>query len=198
MYWNLIHSGGQIKVWGMDLSLKLFPISAHGSFLSRTPLLCLRGGRRGASVLPDGSDQQPQPQDWPGDAQPAAGHAAGLTAYFRILLHRDPSRRCVVYDYFYRYPHNYSRHHVPHGSVEPTKKGKAIEQGSRDRTRDPRHESDRRRRARSSSQPKKAPSRRPTQPAASEKASTAESIRPTPKPQGSQARSRAKRKRKAR
>jgi YidC/Oxa1 family membrane protein insertase len=37
MYWNLIHSGGQIKVWGMDLSLKPFPISAHGTFLKALP-----------------------------------------------------------------------------------------------------------------------------------------------------------------
>lgn len=35
MYHNLIQSGGQIKVWGMDLSLK--PFSSHGSFAAAIP-----------------------------------------------------------------------------------------------------------------------------------------------------------------
>jgi membrane protein insertase Oxa1/YidC/SpoIIIJ len=35
MYKNLVHSGGQIKVWGMDLSLK--PFSPHGSFGAAIP-----------------------------------------------------------------------------------------------------------------------------------------------------------------
>jgi YidC/Oxa1 family membrane protein insertase len=35
MYQNLVHSGGQIKVWGMDLSLK--PFSPHGSFGAAIP-----------------------------------------------------------------------------------------------------------------------------------------------------------------
>jgi YidC/Oxa1 family membrane protein insertase len=37
MYDNLIHSGGHINVWGMDLSLRPFPISAHGSTLAAIP-----------------------------------------------------------------------------------------------------------------------------------------------------------------
>jgi len=35
MYTNLVHSGGQIKVFGMDLSLKSF--SSHGSFMAAVP-----------------------------------------------------------------------------------------------------------------------------------------------------------------
>ena len=35
MYENLVHSGGQIKVFGMDLSLKSF--SSHGSFVAAIP-----------------------------------------------------------------------------------------------------------------------------------------------------------------
>ncbi len=37
IYENLIHSGGHINVWGMDLSLRPFPISAHGSWVSAIP-----------------------------------------------------------------------------------------------------------------------------------------------------------------
>ncbi len=37
MYLNLIHSNGQVKVWGMDLSLRPFPVSAHGSFAKALP-----------------------------------------------------------------------------------------------------------------------------------------------------------------
>jgi YidC/Oxa1 family membrane protein insertase len=37
MYENLIHSLGHINVWGMDLSLKPFPISSHGSFIGSIP-----------------------------------------------------------------------------------------------------------------------------------------------------------------
>jgi YidC/Oxa1 family membrane protein insertase len=37
MYHNLIHSIGAIKVWGMDLSLRPFPISAHGSWVGAIP-----------------------------------------------------------------------------------------------------------------------------------------------------------------
>jgi YidC/Oxa1 family membrane protein insertase len=37
MYENLIHAKGQVMVWGMDLSLKPFPISAHGTFLKALP-----------------------------------------------------------------------------------------------------------------------------------------------------------------
>jgi YidC/Oxa1 family membrane protein insertase len=37
MYHNLISSGGHINVWGMDLSLRPFPISAHGSTLAAIP-----------------------------------------------------------------------------------------------------------------------------------------------------------------
>jgi YidC/Oxa1 family membrane protein insertase len=37
MYENLLHAKGQIMVWGMDLSLKPFPISAHGTFLKALP-----------------------------------------------------------------------------------------------------------------------------------------------------------------
>ncbi|MGH3732829.1 MAG: YidC/Oxa1 family membrane protein insertase [Acidimicrobiales bacterium] len=39
MYRNLIHAKGAIKVWGMDLSLKPFPISSHGTFLKALPFL---------------------------------------------------------------------------------------------------------------------------------------------------------------
>ena len=37
MYHNLIASGGHINVWGMDLSLRPFPISAHGSWVGAIP-----------------------------------------------------------------------------------------------------------------------------------------------------------------
>jgi YidC/Oxa1 family membrane protein insertase len=37
IYENLIHSGGHINVWGMDLSLHPFPISAHGSWVAAIP-----------------------------------------------------------------------------------------------------------------------------------------------------------------
>src|ERR1035437_5451211 len=37
MYENLIHSVGHINVWGMDLSLRPFPISSHGSTLAAIP-----------------------------------------------------------------------------------------------------------------------------------------------------------------
>ena len=37
MYQNLIHSVGHINVWGMDLSLRPFPISAHGSVVKSLP-----------------------------------------------------------------------------------------------------------------------------------------------------------------
>jgi membrane protein insertase Oxa1/YidC/SpoIIIJ len=37
MYENLVHSGGHINVWGMDLSLRPFPIGAHGSTLASIP-----------------------------------------------------------------------------------------------------------------------------------------------------------------
>jgi YidC/Oxa1 family membrane protein insertase len=37
IYENLIHSGGHINVWGLDLSLRPFPISAHGSWVSAIP-----------------------------------------------------------------------------------------------------------------------------------------------------------------
>lgn len=37
MYHELIHSLGQIKAFGMDLSLKPFPISAHGSWVGALP-----------------------------------------------------------------------------------------------------------------------------------------------------------------
>lgn len=35
MYENLVHAGGQIKVWGMDLSLK--PFDHHGNFVASLP-----------------------------------------------------------------------------------------------------------------------------------------------------------------
>lgn len=37
MYENLIHSGGHLNVWGMDLSLRVFPISSHSSFWAALP-----------------------------------------------------------------------------------------------------------------------------------------------------------------
>jgi hypothetical protein len=37
MYHDLVHSGGQIKAFGMDLNLKLF--SVHSSFLAQIPFL---------------------------------------------------------------------------------------------------------------------------------------------------------------
>jgi YidC/Oxa1 family membrane protein insertase len=37
MYHSLIRSNGQVKVWGMDLSLRVFPISAHGTFAAALP-----------------------------------------------------------------------------------------------------------------------------------------------------------------
>lgn len=37
MYQNLIHSVGHINVWGMDLSLRPFPISSHGTVLKSLP-----------------------------------------------------------------------------------------------------------------------------------------------------------------
>src|ERR1035441_4832474 len=37
MYENLIHSVGHLNVWGMDLSLRPFPISSHGSTLAAIP-----------------------------------------------------------------------------------------------------------------------------------------------------------------
>ena len=41
MYSSLVHSGGQIKVFGMDLSLKLF--SSHGSFAATIPFVLFVG-----------------------------------------------------------------------------------------------------------------------------------------------------------
>jgi YidC/Oxa1 family membrane protein insertase len=37
MYINLVHSLGHINVWGMDLSLRPFPIGSHGSTLAAIP-----------------------------------------------------------------------------------------------------------------------------------------------------------------
>jgi YidC/Oxa1 family membrane protein insertase len=37
MFHNLVASNGQIKVWGMDLNLKPFPISAHGTWTGAIP-----------------------------------------------------------------------------------------------------------------------------------------------------------------
>jgi YidC/Oxa1 family membrane protein insertase len=37
MYHNLIQAKGQIRVWGMDLSMKPFPVSAHGTFAKALP-----------------------------------------------------------------------------------------------------------------------------------------------------------------
>jgi YidC/Oxa1 family membrane protein insertase len=37
MYENLVHSVGHINVWGMDLSLRPFPISAHSSTVAAIP-----------------------------------------------------------------------------------------------------------------------------------------------------------------
>ncbi len=41
MYHNLVASHGQIKAFGMDLNLKPFPISAHGSFVGSLPFFIL-------------------------------------------------------------------------------------------------------------------------------------------------------------
>ncbi|HEY1826244.1 MAG TPA: YidC/Oxa1 family membrane protein insertase [Acidimicrobiales bacterium] len=37
MYLNLVHAKGQVKVWGMDLSLRPFPVSSHGTFAKALP-----------------------------------------------------------------------------------------------------------------------------------------------------------------
>ena len=37
MYHSLVHTVGQLNTWGMDLSAKPFPISAHGSFVKALP-----------------------------------------------------------------------------------------------------------------------------------------------------------------
>jgi YidC/Oxa1 family membrane protein insertase len=37
MYQHLIATNGQVKVWGMDLSLRVFPISSHGSVAAALP-----------------------------------------------------------------------------------------------------------------------------------------------------------------
>ncbi len=117
MYRDLVHSGGQIKAFGMDLNLKLF--SVHSSFLAQIPFIAFVLAAVGLQYFQMAQIEQPQPQDRPGDACAAIGDAALLAAYFCILLH-DYSRSCgVVHDYFNIYPYINSTPHVHHRCVGP-------------------------------------------------------------------------------
>jgi YidC/Oxa1 family membrane protein insertase len=51
MYENLVHSGGQIKVWGMDLSLRPFPISIHHGWVGALPFFAFAAVAVGLQYL---------------------------------------------------------------------------------------------------------------------------------------------------
>jgi YidC/Oxa1 family membrane protein insertase len=51
MYDNLVASGGHINVWGMDLSLRPFPISVHGGWVGSLPFFAFAAVAVGLQYL---------------------------------------------------------------------------------------------------------------------------------------------------
>jgi membrane protein insertase Oxa1/YidC/SpoIIIJ len=195
MWNNLIQAKGQIKVWGMDLSLKPFPISAHGTFLKALPFfifVALAVGLQYFQMAQLNNRSKKTGQAMPSQQQAMQRVLPLIFAFFYLAI---PSAvvvymiistgiRIITQDIMFRT--GVSNPH--HGKVVEQEREipapKEIEAASD-----------------VVETPKKPVPKPPTKPPTNQprpKPRPQNQSRPAPKPQSSQARSRAKRKRKAR
>src|ERR1700679_2766378 len=195
MYWNLIHSGGQIKVWGMDLSLKPFPISAHGTFLKALPFfvfVAIAVALQYFQMAQLNNRNRKTGQSMPSQQQAMQRVLPLIFAFFYLAI---PSA-VVVYMIISTGIRIITQDIMFRTGVSNPNKGKTIDKVPEVEREIPgAKEID----AKSDvvEAPKKAaPKPPPKQPRPKNRPQS--QSRPAPKPQGSQARSRAKRKRKAR
>jgi YidC/Oxa1 family membrane protein insertase len=194
MYWNLIHSGGQIKVWGMDLSLKPFPISAHGTFLKALPFfvfVAIAVGLQYFQMAQLNNRNRKTGQAMPSQQQAMQRVLPLIFAFFYLAI---PSA-VVVYMIISTGIRIITQDIMFRTGVSNPNKGKTIEKVPEVEREIPGTKaidvkSD------VVEPPKKAVKPPTNQPRPKNRPQS--QSRPTPKPQGSQARSRAKRKRKAR
>jgi YidC/Oxa1 family membrane protein insertase len=194
MYWNLIHSGGQIKVWGMDLSLKPFPISAHGTFLKALPFfvfVAIAVGLQYFQMAQLNNRNRKTGQAMPSQQQAMQRVLPLIFAFFYLAI---PSA-VVVYMIISTGIRIITQDIMFRTGVSNPNKGKTI-----DKVPEVEREIPGAKEIEAKSDvvepPKKAVKPPTNQPRPKNRPQG--QSRPTPKPQGSQARSRAKRKRKAR
>ena len=177
MYTNLIHSGGHINVWGMDLSLK--PFSSHGSVGAAIPFfvfVAIAVGLQYFQMAQMNNRSRKTGQAMPSQQQTMQRILPIIFAYFYLVIPAavvlymiiSTGIRIITQDIMFR------------TGVSNPNKGKAISGPSA---------------IEGTSEVVERPAVKPTTPKPTP--SRANQARPTPKPQG-QPRSKAKRKRKAR
>jgi YidC/Oxa1 family membrane protein insertase len=191
MYWNLIHSGGQIKVWGMDLSLKPFPISAHGTFLKALPFfvfVAVAVALQYFQMAQLNNRNKKTGQAMPSQQQAMQRVLPLIFAFFYLAI---PSA-VVVYMIISTGIRIITQDIMFRTGVSNPNKGKVVEQ---EREIPAPKEIDA---ASDVVETPKKPAPKPPTNQPRPKARPQNQSRPAPKPQSSQARSRAKRKRKAR
>jgi membrane protein insertase Oxa1/YidC/SpoIIIJ len=194
MYENLIHAKGQIMVWGMDLSLKPFPISAHGTFLKALPFfifVAVAVGLQYFQMAQLNNRNRKTGQSMPSQQQAMQRVLPLIFAFFYLAI---PSA-VVVYMIISTGIRIITQDIMFRTGVSNPNKGKAI-----DKVPEVEREIPGAKEIEAKSDvveaPKKAVKPPTNQPRP--KSRPQSQSRPAPKPQGSQARSRAKRKRKAR
>jgi YidC/Oxa1 family membrane protein insertase len=194
MYENLIHAKGQIMVWGMDLSLKPFPISAHGTFLKALPFfifVAVAVGLQYFQMAQLNNRNRKTGQSMPSQQQAMQRVLPLIFAFFYLAI---PSA-VVVYMIISTGIRIITQDIMFRTGVSNPNKGKAI-----DKVPELEREIPGAKEIEAKSDvveaPKKAVKPPTNQPRP--KSRPQSQSRPAPKPQGSQARSRAKRKRKAR
>jgi YidC/Oxa1 family membrane protein insertase len=194
MYENLIHAKGQIMVWGMDLSLKPFPISAHGTFLKALPFfvfVAVAVGLQYFQMAQLNNRNRKTGQSMPSQQQAMQRVLPLIFAFFYLAI---PSA-VVVYMIISTGIRIITQDIMFRTGVSNPNKGKTI-----DKVPEVEREIPGAKEIEAKSDvvetPKKVPKPLTNQPRP--KSRPQNQSRPAPKPQGSQARSRAKRKRKAR
>jgi YidC/Oxa1 family membrane protein insertase len=192
MYWNLIHSGGQIKVWGMDLSLKPFPISAHGTFLKALPFfvfVAIAVALQYFQMAQLNNRNRKTGQSMPSQQQAMQRVLPLIFAFFYLAI---PSA-VVVYMIISTGIRIITQDIMFRTGVSNPNKGKTIDKVPEVERELPAAKEIEAKSDIVSTPKKAAPTNQPRP-----KNRPQGQSRPAPKPQGSQARSRAKRKRKAR
>jgi YidC/Oxa1 family membrane protein insertase len=192
IYENLIHSGGHINVWGMDLSLHPFPISAHGSWVAAIPFFLFVAAAvflQYFQMAQINNRNKKTGQPMPSQQQTMQRVMPIIFAYFYLVIPAavviymiiSTGIRIITQDVMFRTgisnPHkNGLRPIAGANGVDATSEVIATEEKP--------------------SSPKPAP--KPTNQPRPKQSQPRSASRPAPRPQQSQARSKAKRKRKAR
>jgi YidC/Oxa1 family membrane protein insertase len=194
MYENLIHAKGQIMVWGMDLSLKPFPISSHGTFLKALPFfvfVAIAVGLQYFQMAQLNNRNRKTGQSMPSQQQAMQRVLPLIFAFFYLAI---PSA-VVVYMIISTGIRIITQDIMFRTGVSNPNKGKTI-----DKVPEVEREIPGAKEIEAKSdvvEPPKKVVKPPTNQPRPKNRPQSQS-RPAPKPQGSQARSRAKRKRKAR